>query len=504
MTRESSVPVYFKEPNERLIVWLLCLLAVIRVFIFSAAFPLFNNVDEPIHFDLVVKYSASGIPHAIEPLSEESLNYIVLFSTSEYFVNPTNFPNGQFPPPPWAQPMEKERQYLLAEKKTGSNLLNYEDTEPPLYYEMTGFWWRLGKWCGIHDGFLPYWLRFLNILFVAGLVWIAYVTAKTVFPENIFVRIGVPALLAFMPQTVFYSISNDILSPICFGLAFVCLLSFWSAQTPSVRLGIAAGLALAATFLAKMTNLPVLAVSLGFILLNVLRVAKDGKLKSYLPSLAALFICAGLPAALWMAWCKSNYGSFTGSPAKAHAFGWTIKPFAQWWHHPIFTPAGLWTYLTGQLGTFWQGEFRWHDKPMALPGSDIIFTIFSLAMPIVVLPFLLLRSSNATPSQRQALQLSLACFIAALGFFALSSIIYDFHDSYNPSRQHPYFHAGRMMLGMLVPFLLLIVYGLDRAMVRFGTMAKFITLAAIISAMLVTEIATDWQVFNNSYNWFHL
>lgn len=493
-----------RQARERTLIWLLCLLAAARVFVYSAAFPLFNNVDEPMHFDLVVKYSEHGIPRGIEPLSEESLNYIVLYSTSEYWVNPTNFPNGRFPPPPWTQPIEQIRQTLAAQEKVGVSLLNYEDAEPPLYYSPMGLWWRLGQWFGIHDGFLPYWLRFSNLLFVPALIWIAFVAAKTIFPENIFLRMGVPSLLAFIPQTVFYSISNDILTPLCFGWAFICLFNFWNSEVPSFKVGVLTGLSLAATFLAKMTNLPLLVISSLFLLWKIWQLTKERKLKPAFPSLAALVICAGLPVSAWMAWCKCIYGSLTGSPAKAHAFGWTVKPFTEWWHHPIFTPVGFWTYLTGQLSTFWQGEFKWHDQLMALPGSDVIYTIFSLAMLIVAFFFLLPRSHGATTQQRHALLLGLVCFIAALGFFALSSIIYDFHDSYNPSREHPYFHAGRMMLGTLIPFLLLMVYALDRMLDRFGVTAKFISLAAIISVMFVAEVATNWPVFSNEYNWFHL
>ena len=84
------------------------------------------------------------------------------------------------------------------------------------------------------------------------------------------------------------------------------------------------------------------------------------------------------------------------------------------------------------------------------------------------------------------------------------SIVYDFHDSPNPSREHPYFQAGRMILGSLIPFLLLIAYGIDQALMRFGQTAKFIAFTAVISVMLATEIATDWGVFSNSYNYFHI
>ena len=47
--------------------------------------------------------------------------------------------------------------------------------------------------------------------------------------------------------------------------------------------------------------------------------------------------------AVWLAWCKHAFGDFSGTAAKIQFLGWTHKPFAEWWHHPIFTPHGFWT-----------------------------------------------------------------------------------------------------------------------------------------------------------------
>jgi hypothetical protein len=231
---------------------------------------------------------------------------------------------------------------------------------------------------------------------------------------------------------------------------------------------------------------------------------KQGRLAQSLPSLAALILCVGLPAAIWMIWCKTFYGDFTGSAIKAKSFGWTVKPFAEWWHHPIFTPHGFWIYFAGQMGTFWQGEMWWDNVPLALPGTNGIYSILSLVLLGAGLPALVPKYSNFTPARRMAFQWSFACFAAMLAFFAFMSIIYDFHDGANPTREHPYFHAGRMLLGALIPFLLLIVYGLDRLLDRFGGIAKFLTLGLMLSGMLILEIATDYPVFSNAYNWFHL
>ncbi len=141
---------------------------------------------------------------------------------------------------------------------------------------------------------------------------------------------------------------------------------------------------------------------------------------------------------------------------------------------------------------------------MPLPGSEAIYTILTLILLVLVLPALWPRFSHVTAPQRHALQLSMACLTAALGFFALLSIVYDFHNSYNPSSWHPYFREGRLFLGVLIPFLLLIACGLDRAFNRFGNPAKFTALVIMISLMLAVEMVTDWPVFSNPYNWYHL
>ncbi|HEV2329044.1 MAG TPA: DUF2142 domain-containing protein [Verrucomicrobiae bacterium] len=504
MNNERHIASSKDKSWDQKIVWALAITAAIHVFIFSAAFPLFNNVDEGAHFDLVIKYCQSGIPELLQPMSDEYVNDSVLYSTPEYLKNPASFPNKMIPPPPWTQPQENDSPSLLAEKSVESKLLNYETTQAPLYYELAAAWYRLGKMCGIRGGSMPYWLRFLNVLLVSVLVWIGYWAAKLVFPDRRFVQLGVPALLAFMPQSVFYSISNDILSPLCFGLAFICLFRLWQMESPDIRTAVFTGLALAATFLAKVSNLPILAIASTVILAKIIQLAKNGKFACGLPSLAMLAVCAGAPSAMWSLWCKSYFGDFTGSKFPELMFGWTVKPFAQWWAHPIFTPHGLWVYFSGQMGTFWQGEIWWHGVPTALPGTYAIYSILTLVLVAAAVPAVFPKFSNVTPSQRLALQWSLGCYLSTLAFFAVVSVIYDFHDAPNPSRAHPYFHEGRLMLGALVPFLLLVVYGLDRLLNRFGNAAKWLSLASLILFMLVLEIVTNRPIFFNAYNWFHL
>ena len=481
--------------NEKKIVLLFCIVAGVHVFIFSAAFPFFNNVDEREHFDLTIKYSLGHVPRGEETFSPESAPCLSLYDSSAYFGVP----------PPWKQPVEITRMDLAAKTTAIESQKNYESAQPPLYYALAGFWWNVERRLGFEDGTLLYGLRFLNILPVVILVWLGYATARMIFPQNSLVRLGVPALIALIPQSAFYSIVNDVLSPLCFGAVFICLLKLRRAEIPSVSLGTATGLALAATFLTKMTNLPLLVVAFAIAALKILQLVKSKKLRAALPSLASLFFCPALPMAAWVAWSKNYFGDFTGSQSKAAHFGWTLKPFGEWWRHPIFSTYGVWTYLSGQLATFWQGEFWWHDRPMSRLPANVAYTMISLILLATACAQMFRHQKTANPQQHDALCLSLACVAATLGFFAFLSVIYDFHDGLNPSRALPFFRAGRMMLGALIPFLLLFLYGFDQLLKPLKSYrTRLLILSGMILLMLTSEIATDWPVFSNQYNWFHL
>ena len=98
---DTKSPAVFSGALERKIILLLCWLAAVHVFIFSAAFPPVNNVDEQAHFDLAVKYSHGHLPRGLEPISREAMQFIVVYGSQEFLWPPETFPDGKFPPPPW-------------------------------------------------------------------------------------------------------------------------------------------------------------------------------------------------------------------------------------------------------------------------------------------------------------------------------------------------------------------------------------------------------------------
>jgi hypothetical protein len=342
-------------------------------------------------------------------------------------------------------------------------------------------------------------------VFIATLVWLGYLAARLVFPENKFVRLGVPALIAFMPQTAFYSIQNDVLLPLTFGAAFILLMKFSRAEVPGVKLGMLTGLALAAAFLTKASSLPLLAVSALFVLWKMFRLARAGKSRAAWPALASLALCASTPMAGWLIWCQHNFGDLTGTAAKIQFLGWTHQPFAEWRHHPIFTPQGFWTFASGLLSTFWQGEFTWHRRPLALPAAAFVYIVSTIVFVGAVLLNLLRKSGTPTGPQRDSLYFSFACCIAAVAFLGFLSVIYNFHDCVYPSRAHPYFTSGRLMIGALIPFMLLYVSGIDRVLHRVKNhWLRPLVLVALILFMLISETTVDWAIFPDPYNWFHL
>ena len=483
---------------ERKIVSLCCLLAAIHVFVFSAAFPYFNNVDEVEHFDLVVNYSQGCIPHGLKPMARETLQYVI-YHSPEYMYLPSFFPNGQFPAPTWkARAEDDSRRWNIT-----AEVPNYEVSQPPLYYVQAGLWWRLGKLFGIHGLALLYWLRFLNVVFVTGLAWLGYRTARFIFPDRPLLRLGVPAIIAAISQSALYSIDNDIMSPLCFGWAYFCLLRFWNEETPDVRLGFWTGLSLATVYLAKTTNLPLFILALAVLAIKLSQLLRAGRLRASLPAVGSLALCAGLPVGAWLIEMKCTFGSFTGADDKIVFLGWTQKPIGDWWNHPIFSPGGLWSFLSNLIATFWRGELVWNGGIPTSPIMDALYIVLTISF--AVLAFANLHRSKLNRLQFRALWLGVLCCFSSVSFLALLSIQFDFGESPAPSRSFPYLAAGRFILGGLIPFLLFGLYGLD-CLLR-DLKIKWIhlpVLGCIVLFLLIPEIISDWSVFSSPYNWFHM
>src|SRR5207244_6376198 len=94
MTSRESVAV--TNSKERALVLFFCLAAAFRVFIFSAGFPFFSNIDEDLHFDLITQYSHARLPRTFDLLKEESLTWIVPYASPEFLQTPDQFLDAKF------------------------------------------------------------------------------------------------------------------------------------------------------------------------------------------------------------------------------------------------------------------------------------------------------------------------------------------------------------------------------------------------------------------------
>ena len=490
---------------DRPLVILFCALAAIRVFAYAAAFPLFNNVDELVHFDLVAKYARGQIPSALTPISPESAHLIALHASPEYALKPQHFADGLIPPPRWTRPAEDVADAVDKDAASLEAVVNHEASQPPLYYAIAALWMRAGELVLSSGGLLVYWIRFLNVFLAAALVGVAYLASASLFPEHRFMRLGAPLLVALIPQDTYYGIESDVLSPLCFGLAFVGMIGFLRAEGPGTRQAVLTGLAVAATCLVKSSNLPLLAVVTVMLLLAMRRSFRSGSLSATAVPLGWFMLCALGPVIAWFGWNLANFGDFTGNGPKIQLLGWTYSPIVVWWQHPMFSPGGALTFWSELMASFWRGEFVWGGERMALRSADALYWLSSTLLIGCAVACLVLRSSRPADLQTRMLWFGFWSFATLVGFLGVLSVIFDFGGSLYPSRQHPFFTSGRLLSAALIPFALLYVFGLDRALGRWKSeRLRFLVLIAIVLLATVSEIAVNKPAFSSEYNWFHM
>lgn len=132
----------FVKKHEVIIVISLCIIAAIRIFIFCAAFPFFNNVDEEAHFDAVHKYSRVYLFHRDKyQYDEKAARLIVLYKSREYLTKREDFQKTMpltmqyFPDKISSAPFEKTVD--IWEKR-----INHQLFSPPVYYSriLVQFW----------------------------------------------------------------------------------------------------------------------------------------------------------------------------------------------------------------------------------------------------------------------------------------------------------------------------------------------------------------------------
>jgi len=491
-------------PREAWIAIALCALAALRVFLLSAAFPFFNNVDEAHHVDLVHKYARGHVPASLERRDPDAARMIVMYMSPEYLYEPGQYPTGLPPRFRWPASVEAkgELERLVAESK---ERVNFESTQPPLYYAVAGAWYRIGAWVGLRDGRLLYWTRFLDVVACTCLTWLAYAFARTFFPDRPFLRLGIPLLVAFFPQDMFFAVNNDVLLPLSGGAAFFCLLVIHRDASKSFAFHAVTGLLVAAAFLVKFSSVALLPVSAAIVASSALRSRNAAGRSGAIAKGAVLLAAAAIPIG---AWCVRDYlvmGDITGSKFKTDHLTWSLKPVTAIFDHPMFTVSGMGFFWQETLARFWRGEFVWEVKTMASPGWDRFYgwSSFVFLAAAVIAPATWRKDTRS--AERDVLWPSLALFVLSLAFLVAISVIYDFGACQYPSPAMPYVTSGRLALGALIPFAALYVCGLDALLpARLPAPLRWIVLIVPVVWMTVSEFRMSAVAFRSAYNFFHL
>ena len=114
------------------------------------------------------------------------------------------------------------------------------------------------------------------------------------------------------------------------------------------------------------------------------------------------------------------------------------------------------------------------------------------------------KQPGLTLFQRQAIGSAVLIFLAGVAFLLLLSIQFDFANCINPSKAHPYFTSGRLLIGALIPFAVGYVYGVIWLCSRINSALPLILLGSVVLLATVSEIFVNRAVFVSEHNWFHL
>ena len=463
----------------------LSVFAALRILVFAAAFPLFNNTDERFHFATIEAYARGQLPGKELPLIGEDLaKTIAPYASFEY--GQTVFQNN-----------------LSSRLQTLSQWRNFEAQGPPLYYAIAAVWYKFGALLGVHGAQLAYWVRFLNPLSYGLLVWLSYCFVRRVYPENVFLCVAVPALIAVFPQDVFFGMNRDVLSPTLWAGALLLMVDAMEDEQTGYRPLLLASLLVGLGILLEVSNFLLYVAWMGTLCRWLLRSQLSARYKSWVTSLSV--ISAFLPPLIWTGRNYLVMGNLTGAQAKVRYLGWTMKPLSEIFDHPLFSFHGLAFFLCRLTSTFWSGEYRWHDLLMRSVSADWLY-VLSTAIFLFAFVLNFAYKSGTVPSlQKWVSWQALFALAGSILFLAAVSVAFDYHDSGYPSRVLPFFVSGRIVSGALLPFVLMYASGMEALTRKLARrVAPATVLACLLLFITVSEVRVRRVAFSSPYNFFAL
>jgi hypothetical protein len=374
--------------------------------------------------------------------------------------------------------------------------IRYEFHQPPLYYSLVvPFYWLTQFWPPAQQVIA---LRFLSLLIGGGIVYLAYLIAREVFPTSQVLALGTAAFVAGVPMhlAMLAAVNNDGLAELTLtGILWMLVRYVEERQKGKkeaesripwrlVGLGVLVGLGI----LAKTTTL----VSLPLVLMAVaLAISHQPsairyRLSTIVRSLCTIFIPALLLTLPWFVRNASVYGGLD-------ILGWTRhdavvvgQPRTTEWLAQYGVVGLAKDFLLTTFRSFW-AQFGW----MGVLVDERIYLLLALLCAIVGLGFLsyLIRviRKRGTLSAYQK---------AALGLLSLSTLLTLLsYLWYNGKFVQ---HQGRYLFPALVPLGLFFALGLQEVLAkeRAKVIAALCLLALLVLAAkgLLTSDLKKWSI----------
>lgn len=475
-------------------IWLLCALGTLRVLAFSAAYPFQDYVDEGLHLDVVLTFAHVGLPGPGDDyFDKDAARFIATYGVGG--MNPPyQLPYAELPP------AERERA-VAAEAARIASFRNAETFAPPLYYALAALWYRIGEALGLRDLALLYWLRFLSAPLYGAAMWLGLRICTEFHPERPALALAAGLILAALPQDILYTINSDVFSPLAVALALYLLMRWMRAPRPSLALAACAGAAASLAMLGKYSNVGALAIVPVSLLV--------ARRRPTVAEVATLLLCTAVPLGAWMLRCQIVFGDWTALADKYAQIRWTVLPLSESLKHPIFGPLGLLEFLTRLCLTFWRGEIIYDNFVQRLPAADAFYLVVS-ALGVIGTAGWLLRPSPAARGERRNAVIYLTALASQVVFLGLISTRFDYGNFFFPSRGFPYFAAGRLLTGVIVPFAILLAGGLIELLAFTGRRNAVVVAAALIALVCLASeiylccIAPSANVFASPHNFYRL
>ena len=359
--------------------------------------------------------------------------------------------------------------------------VQYEDHQPPLYYLLLSVVYRLT------DGSLIA-LRLVSMILGAGLIVLTYGIGKCVFPTRPQIALGAMALVAFLPQhlMIITSVNNDALAEVLIAWGLLWTIRYLQTdQIPIWQLGLLMALGL----VTKTT---------AYFLMSVIPLAlwlkwhtQKRPLRDLIQSWGVFLVMALGIGGLW--WLRNigvyGFPDFLGLRAHDAVAADQLRTA------DYIAQNGMDLYLREivrvTFNSFW-GQFGWMAVPLDNVFGGWIYRGFALLMVVGASGLAVARlprrsQSDLTDSDRR-LQFNVWVILTITLILAVFAYLY-----YNSEFLQ---WQGRYMFPALIPFALVLVYGVDawrdRLLARWDR-SRWLTVLLLLPLMPL-DVYLLWQV----------